>query len=250
MNAIIIEDEQQPLQLLESALSSGFPEIKILSKTDSVLSSISAIKQYQPDIIFMDVVIKGGTAFDIIEEVINLDAEIIFTTSYEKYAVQAFKISAVDYLLKPIDEEELGNAIAKAKQNLNTSSTSSHLNLLLSNFRSQNTEDVKIALPTTKGYSFIKPDQIIRCESDNTYTTFFLTDQREILVSKTLKACEGMLEPYTFCRVHNSSLINLKYIEEYERGEGGIIRMSDGSEVAVSRRRREHFIQLFKDHMP
>lgn len=250
MNAIIVEDEAQPLELLESALESRIPDLKVLTRTDSVMSSVSAIKQYQPDIIFLDVLIKGGTGFDVLSQLPNLDAEIIFTTSYEKYAVQAFKISAVDYLLKPIEEEELVAAVERATEKLRMNDTTSHLNLLLANFRNQNSDEVKIALPTMKGYSFIKPDQIIRCESDNTYTTFFLTDERQILVSKTLKICEQMLEPYAFCRVHNSSLINLKYIEEYERGEGGLIRMTDGSEVSVSRRRREHFIQLFKDHMP
>lgn len=250
MNAIIVEDEHKPLQLLESLLSSLHPHIKVLSKTDSVISSISAIKQYQPDIVFLDIIIKGGTGFDVLEQLPNLDTEIVFTTSFEKYAVQAFKISAVDYLLKPIDEEDLSKAIEKAKHRLKLSDTTSHLHLLLSNFRSQTQDEVKIALPTMKGYSFIKPDQILRCESDNTYTTFFLTDKRQILVSKTLKSCEQMLEPYTFCRVHNSSLINLKFIEEYERGEGGLVRMTDGSEVAISRRRREHFIQLFRDNMP
>ncbi len=250
MNAIIIEDEPQPLELLESALALHFPKIRILAKTDSVISSVSAIKQYQPDIVFLDVMIKGGTAFDVLEQLADPDAEIIFTTSYEKYAVQAFKISAVDYLLKPISEEELVRAVEKAMHNLNRAEASSHLRLLLSNFRNHSTADVKIALPTMKGYSFIKPDQIVRCESDNTYTTFFLTDKRQILVSKTLKTCEQMLEPYSFCRVHNSSLINLKYIEEYEKGEGGSIRMSDGSEVSVSRRRKEHFIQHFRDLMP
>ena len=250
MHAIIVEDEPKSLELLVSILTSRFSELKILAKTDSVLTSVSAIKQFQPDIIFLDVMIKGGTAFDVLEQLPNLDAEIIFTTSYEKYAVQAFRISAVDYLLKPVEEEELVQATEKAIHNLKLSASSSHLQLLISNFRGQHQDEVKIALPTMKGYSFIKPDQIIRCESDNTYTTFFLADKRQVLVSKTLKTCEQMLEAYSFCRVHNSSLINLKYIEEYERGEGGLVRMIDGSEVSVSRRRKEHFIQLFKDHMP
>lgn len=201
MNVIIIEDEPKPLALLESILAARYPKLKIVATSNSVISGVSVIKQYQPDIIFMDVMIKGGTSFDILEQLPNLDAELIFTTSYEKFAVQAFRISAVDYLLKPLEEEEVVQAMEKALHNLHVSASTSHLQLLLSNFKGQHQGEVKIALPTAKGYSFIRPDQIIRCESDNTYTTFFLTDKREILVSKTLKVCEQMLEPLSLIHI-------------------------------------------------
>ncbi|MCV9385985.1 LytR/AlgR family response regulator transcription factor [Reichenbachiella ulvae] len=250
LNAIIIEDEEKQSLLLQNLLKQNFPEIKVMTTCDSVLAGTSAIKQYQPDLLFMDVMINGGTSFDIIEAIPQLDAEVIFTTSFEQYAIRAFRLSAVDFLLKPIAIEELNEAIEKARTKILSERTSAHLQLLISNFRNPSFESVKIALPTYKGYSFVKPDEIIRCESDNTYTTFFLTDQREILVSKTLKHCEQMLETYSFCRVHNSSLINLKYITEYERGEGGIVKMSDGSEIAVSRRRKEHFLYSFKSQLP
>ncbi len=251
MNTVIIEDELSAQKLLEELLTIHCPSVKVLAKADSVLTGISAIKQYQPDLIFLDAMIKGGTSFDLLEKMPELDSEIIFITSHEKFAIQAFKISAVDYLLKPIDPEELTLAIEKVRRKLKKEDSSNHIKLLLSNYKGQQINgEIKIALPTSKGLSFVRPDQIIRCESDNTYTTFYLVDQRSIIVSKTLKACMSMLEPFAFFRVHNRSLINLKFIEEYERGEGGHIRMIDGSEVAVSRRRKESFLKYFKAYTP
>lgn len=250
MNALIIEDEARQLELLQGLLEQDSPDIRVVAIADSVMSGLSAIKQYQPHLVFMDVMIKGGTSFDILEQLPHLDSEIIFTTSYEQYAIRAFRLSAVDFLMKPLDAEELREAIDKARKKIHQVSAASQLKVLISNFRNPDADHVKIALPTFKGYSFVKPDEIVRCESDNTYTTFYLLDKREILVSKTLKSCEQMLETYSFCRVHNSSLVNLKFVEEYERGEGGMIRMTDGSEVAVSRRRKEHFLHLFKNQLP
>lgn len=250
VNAIIIEDEIKQLTLLKDLLGKHAPEVKIVATATSVLSGISVIKQHQPDIIFMDIMIQGGTSFDILDDLIDLDAELIFTTSYEKYAVQAFNMSAVHYLLKPIDSSELIEAVTRANKKLVSNNEAQLIKQLISNFRGQNIEDMKLALPTAKGYVFIKADQISRCVSDNTYTTFFLTDKREIIVSKTLKKCEQMLEEFSFCRVHNSCLINLKYIAEYDRSDGGIITMTDGAEVQISRRRKDVFLQLFKQQKP
>ncbi len=250
MEVIIIEDEPKSLQLLEAALQ-AYPFIKIVATADSVSKGLSLIRQHQADLIFMDVMIKGGTAFDILEQLHSLDSDIIFTSSHEKYAIQAFRISALDYLLKPVDPEELSEAITKIQNKRREEYTAAHIKLLLSNYRNQDNErEVKIALPTLKGYSFVHPNEIIHCESDNTYTTFYLEGSRQLIVSKTLKSCETMLEPYSFCRVHNRSLINLNHIVEYERGEGGVIRMKDGSEIPVSRRRKEYFLNLFRYHKP
>lgn len=246
MNIVIIEDEAKQLELLREQLDHSFPDLKVLAVADAVLTGVSAIRQYQPDLIFLDVMIKGGTAFELLEQLPDLDGEVIFTTSYEKYAVQAFRMSAVDYLLKPIDPEELKQAVNKARARLMQSNNLRHLELLMSNHRNRDTDQQKIALPTFKGYTFVQPDDIVRCESDNTYTTFFLKSQGEIVVSKTLKACEDMLTPFAFCRVHNRSLINLKHVTSYERGEGGIVTMVDGAAVPVSRRRKEQFLQMFE----
>lgn len=246
MNTIIVEDEAKQLELLINLIQKHLPELRIVATADAVSTGLSAIRQYQPDLVFLDVEIKGGTSFDLLEQFPNLDAAVIFTTSFEQYAVQAFRLSAVDYLMKPIDEAELINAVDKARARIQAADGIRHLELLLRNYRNTEPEDLKIALPTQKGYDFVQPNDIVRCESDNTYTTFYLTDQRKVVVSRTLKNCEQMLAPFTFCRVHNSSLINLNYITEYVRGEGGIVIMADGSEVAISRRRKEHFLQLFR----
>lgn len=250
MNTIIIEDEPKQLEMIQNIIKEKLPGIRILTTSDSVHGGISAIKQYQPDLIITDVMLRGGTAFDMLDQLPELDSEIIFTTSYEQYAIRAFRLSAVDYLLKPLAAEELIAAVDKVREKRKINDVSNHLKLLISNFRSQHVDEIKIALPTQKGYSFIKPNDIVHCQSDNTYTTFYLIGGDKLLVSKTLKSCEQMLEPYTFCRVHNSSLINLKYIEEYERGEGGIVKLTGGFDIPISRRRKDHFLQLFKSQLP
>jgi two-component system LytT family response regulator len=199
-----------------------------------------------PDLVFMDVLLPPDTSFDLIQSLKHIPFEIIFTTSFEEYAIRAFRLSAVDYLTKPVVLSELKQALEKFIQKKLVASTAQHIKTLLENLRSSKPELNRIALPTLNGFIFISIKEIVRCESDNTYTTFFTIDKRKLVVSKTLKECEQLLQNYRFFRVHNSHLVNLDYISEYTKGDGGLIKMTDGSHIDVSRRRKEEFLRTLK----
>lgn len=242
----LVEDDPAQRERLLSLLKAHCPGINVLGTASSVDEARRLFTEITPDLVFMDVLLPPHTSFDLLTSMDSIPFDVIFTTSYEEYAVRAFRLSAVDYLLKPIVREELIEAIHKFRDRRSAQRATSHLELLLENLRVSKSENVKIALPTLSGYLFVRLSEIVRCESDNTYTTFFTVDKRKIVVSRTLKECEQMLDSYRFFRVHNSHVINLDYIVEYVKGEGGQVRLADGSTVDVSRRRKEEFIQWLK----
>jgi two-component system LytT family response regulator len=242
---VIIEDEKHQQEMLTDLLADTFPELQIIGTASSVPQGVQLLKTLNPDLVFLDVLLPPHTSFDLLNSLKNISFEIIFTTSFEEYAVKAFRLSAVDYLVKPIVKDELVLAITKFKQKKNNATTL-HMQTLLENLQATSIDHVRIALPTLTGYLFVKVKEIVRCESDNTYTTFFMTDKRKVIVSKTLKDCEQMLVEYRFYRVHNSHLINLEYMTEYIKGEGGMVKMADGSQIDVSRRRKDDFMQVLK----
>ena len=247
MNAIIIEDEQHQQNLLKDMLATHFPQINLLGIADDVSSGLSLVKSTHPGLVFMDVMLGSETSFDLLARLESRDFDIIFTTSYQEYAIKAFRLAAIDYLLKPIDLDELKVAVDKSFEKRGNQQAFDHVKVLLNNLRNVAQENPRIALPTFTGFILVAIDDIVRCESDNTYTTFYLKAAEPILVSKTLKACEQMLKGFDFYRVHNSSLVNLKYIKAYVKGEGGTVIMQDGSEISVSRRRKEVFLQHFQN---
>jgi two-component system LytT family response regulator len=170
--------------------------------------------------------------------------EVIFTTSYAKYAIDAIRFSALDYLLKPIDPSLLRVSIDRLRSRQIQSQNTLQIENLLKNIRSLELESQKIALPTSGGFVFVRISDIIRCESENVYTTFFLVDKNQIVVSRSMKDCEDMLQLYRFHRIHQSHLINMRYIKRYKKGEGGEVEMEDGSVLEVSRRKKDEFLQL------
>ena len=243
---IIVEDDRQQQESLKNLLAEHFPELSILGVASSIPEARALLGRVKPDLAFMDVMLPPETSFDLISSLDRISFEIIFTTSFEEFAVRAFRLSAVDYLVKPIATADLVGAINAFKRRKQNEETPLHLQNLLDNLQLAKSDSAKIALPTLTGYLFIKVRDIIRCESDNTYTTFFTTSKQKIVVSKTLKDCEQMLADFRFFRVHNSHLINLEYINEYIKGEGGIVKMSDGSQIDVSRRRKEEFLAVLR----
>ena len=226
-------------------INENFHDLEIAGICDTIDKAYTVIQQVRPQLVFLDVMLPPATSFDLLQRFQSIDFEIIFTTSFEEFAVKAFRLSAVDYLIKPLVLEELAQAIARFRERVEKKQPQHQLQVLLDNLQTRQTQKKKIALPTLTGFIFIAIEEIIRCESDNTYTTFHLNDKRKIIVSRTLKECEGMLADFSFFRVHNSNLINLDYIVEYTRGEGGTVKMKDGSHVDVSRRRKDEFVRLF-----
>jgi two-component system, LytTR family, response regulator len=244
--AVIVDDEVHQQELLSSLLKQNFPGIAIEAIIPSVPEALTRLTTNPPDLVFLDIMLPPFTGFDLLQQLPRIDFEIIFTTSYQEFAIKAFRLSAVDYLLKPVAPAELQIAMDRFFEKVTKKSAINHLELLIGNLQLKGERQRKIALPTLTGYVFVAFVDIIRCESDNTYTTFHLKDKTKIIVSKTLKDCEALLTDYSFFRVHNSHLINLDYIVEYTRGEGGVVKMSDGSHVDVSRRRKDEFVNLIK----
>ncbi|MBL0050594.1 MAG: response regulator transcription factor [Bacteroidetes bacterium] len=184
------------------------------------------------------------TGFDLVNYYKQIPFEVIFTTSYEKYAIDAFKVSAVDYLLKPFGVEQLKIALEKFELRHATKTSLAHIETLLHNINSNTSANARIALPTLTGYTFEDVKNIIRCEADNVYATFYMADKRQITISKTLKECEELLQQFNFIRVHQSHLINILYVKEYIKGEGGTVKMTDGSNIDVSRRKKDDFLRM------
>lgn len=239
---LIVEDDLHAQATLIQLIKE-VPELELVGVAGNVGEADQFCKTLKPELIFCDVMLPPVTSFDWLMKLEKIPFELIFTTSYEEFAVKAFRLAAVDYLIKPIAEEEFKLALERFRSRKEKSSD--QIQSLLKNL-SLPRENAKIALPTLHGYLFVLIKDIIRCESDNTYTTFFTTDKRKILVSRTLKEVEHMLEEYRFFRVHNSHLINLDYVIEYFKGEGGQVKLSDGSVVDVSRRRKEEFLSLLR----
>ncbi len=241
---VIVEDEKHAQETL-TALLHEQPEFDLAGVANSIDEARTLVPAQKPDLVFCDVMLPPHTSFEWLQTFNHLPFEIIFTTSFGEHAVKAFRLAAIDFLLKPVSKEEFIDALNKFKEHKQKSASAERIQQLFANLQAPPAQ-ARIALPTLTGFLFVPIKDIVRCESDNTYTTFFTLDKRKIIVSKTLKECERMLADYRFFRVHNSHLINLDYITEYVKGEGGLVKMTDGSHVDVSRRRKEEFLKQLK----
>lgn len=240
---IIIEDEQRIREALSLMLEMVAPnEVQIIAYAENVTEAVKLINNLKPDLVFMDIMLKDGTGFDVLQKIAFNSFHLIFTTAYEQHAINAFKYSAIDYLLKPIDSEELKTAIQRISLLQERVLEKQQINELQVNL-SRTPE--RIILPTQEASYVVKLEQIVRCETSGSYTTFYLNDGRKIMVSKPLKNYEDLLEPPQFFRVHQSHLININCIVSYSRE--GMVHMNDKSMVPISRGKKESFFKLMKD---
>lgn len=244
--AIIVDDEPAQQEILSNILQKNFRNYELKAICSDVNSGIEKINLLKPELVFLDVVMPPKTGFDLLNYYKPIPFEVIFTTSYEQYAINAFKVSAVDYLLKPFGVDQLREALQKFEQRVNEKNSLLHIETLLHNINSNTSSNSRIALPTLTGYVFEEIQNIIRCEADNVYSTFHLADKRQITISKTLKDCEDLLQQYNFIRIHQSHLINMRFVKEYTKGDGGFVKMTDGSVIDVSRRKKEEFLAALK----
>lgn len=240
MNAIIIDDESTGRKTIRSFITKYAPKLQIIAEAESVRTGLEVIHNNQPDIVFLDIRMNDGTGFDLLERLGAITFQIIFVTAYEEHAIKAFKYSAVDYLLKPLDPDEFIASVSKLKKQSKLEEIEQKVELLLQNHN----KIEKIALPTLSGLNMIKICDIVHCESDNNYTNFHLIDGSKLLVSRTLKEYDEMLSTSGFYRTHKSHLVNVSYIVEYIKGEGGIVKLENGDHVEVSRRRKDGLIQV------
>lgn len=249
VKAVIIEDEKKSQLALVAMLERYCPNVLILGEADGMRSGISMIRSAKPDVIFLDIQMPDGSGFRLLEEVRDMDLEIIFTTAFDQYAIKAIKYSALDYLLKPIVPQELVDAVKKVEDRkiLKNANNSQNIDVLLDNIKSKSAEKQRIILTTAEKIHVINVNDILRCESDNYYTNFFFTDGTKLLISKTLKENENLLREHSFVRPHKSHLINTKYIKGFLKNEGGFIVMTDGSQIPVSRRRKEEIMEIISN---
>lgn len=243
--AIIIDDENRTRDLIAKMINSFGLDIEAIPAGENVQSGIRAIQEHQPDIVFLDIQMPDGTGFDLLRAIPNKNFEVIFITAHEEFAIKAIKFSALDYILKPVDPEELKSAVERALQTMNHKRDESQFEALQNNISAQ--QKRRLVLKTQESVHVVDLDQIIRCESDRNYTSFHLTGNRKILVSKTLKEFEMLLIGYNFIRVQQSHLINLDFVDRYNKGNGGSVVMRDGSEVPLSPAKREIFFKILEN---
>jgi two-component system LytT family response regulator len=250
ITALLIDDDANLRNGMKSLLERYAPDISILGEADSVKSGIHAIDTLRPQVVFLDIQLTDGTGFDILEQLAQKHgkstAHIVFITAHEQYAIKAFRFSALDFLLKPVDPEELQKVIAKIKSVLEKNDSYAHIDLLLENIRKKVDNFKRIALSTSDGIHLFEISDIIRCESADNYTTFHIRGNKPVLISKTLKEYEDMLAEHGFERIHQSHLINLVYLKSYIRKDGGYVIMSDGSNLPISQRKKERLQELLK----
>lgn len=246
LRAILIDDEPECLNSLTFDLEQHCPEVQILAQCPGGKEGIKAIHQYKPDLVFLDIDMPFINGFDLIEMVPNIDFAIIFTTAYDKYALQAFRISAVDYLLKPIDPDALKQAIQKARLLNEKENTQRQINFLIQQLKDlENNTVKKVALPTFDGLELINLSDILYCKSDGAYSYVFMTDGGKLYIAKTLRYLEDALCDFHFFRVHNSFIVNLHYVKKYSKSDGGLLMMNNGDQVKVSRSKKDELLSLF-----
>lgn len=243
ITAVIVDDEMHGIEFLEYLLNKHFQEIALLKTFTSPLQALEEIPNLDPDIMFVDVEMPQLNGFDLVEKLGYMQMQIIFTTAYNEFALKAFKVSALDYLLKPIDVEDLKTAVQKVKKNARQDNEA--LQTLLQ-FIQQNQQVKKISIADEKGVQFIDPDEIVYCKSQGPYTTFHMLNQKQFTSSKNLGDYEEILQNFGFYRIHHSTLINIKHLSKFVRADGGYVEMSDGSTHTVSRRKKDEFLEFIK----
>jgi two-component system, LytTR family, response regulator len=210
-------------------------DVQVVAVAGSVSEAVIAIQQHRPELLFLDIQLHGQSGFDLLKQLDEINFAIIFVTAYDHYGIQAVKFAALDYLLKPIDIDELKTAISKARKTIQQTKTNDRLSHLLEYLKDENEASPRIALPMFGETRYVNVKDIARCEADNTYTRFFLADGEQVLVSKTLKEYADMLTRYSFLRTHQTHLVNIAYIKSWIREDGGSLLLKDNTKIPISK---------------
>jgi two-component system LytT family response regulator len=245
LRTLIIDDEPHVRKTLSRMVEEECENVKLLGTAGSVQEGLQAINKYHPDLIFLDIKMDDGTGFDLLKKAEPVNFKVVFITAFDQYAIQAFKFSAIDYLLKPVDPEDLVDAINRAEEMIQQD-FSTQLRVMDENLRTSDHNDKKILLKTADTVHLVKVRDIFYCESDQSYTSFFLSDGQKILVSKTLREYEDLLKDFGFFRVHKSFLVNLFAVSKFKKGDGGYLVMENNDRVPVASRKRDELMLLFE----
>lgn len=246
IKAIIIDDEVHCIDTLSMLLVDYCPKVEVMEKCVSAKKGLEAIESLNPDLVFLDIEMPVMNGFEFLEQFTDIPFSVIFTTSYDQYAIKAIRFSALDYLLKPIDPKELITAVQKVQEKKLRPSPE-QFRMLMDHVHNKGNKITRVAVPTSEGFELIPAEEIIYCEADDNYTHLFLKNKRKIIACRTLKEVEEQLADFaSFIRVHHSYMVNLNEVNKYVRGEGGYLIMSDNTTVNVSRSRKDALLKLFE----
>ncbi len=245
IRAICIDDEQLARESIIDLIKLSQLEIEIVAQADGVQTGIEVIEKYKPELVFLDIQLIDGSGFDLLKRLKKIDFKLIFSTAYEEFALRAFKFSAIDYLLKPLNPQDFIAAVKKVESLQEKELKQKHLEVLLSHLDSQDNKKKKLVLRTAESIHLIDIQDILRCHANCGYTEFFMKNDKKILVSKGLAEYDNLLSSCGFVRTHQSHLVNINFIQSYEKTEGGYILMQDGIRIPVSNRKKENIIRLF-----
>ncbi len=245
MRTVIIDDEPYLREMLRELLTTSFDEIEIVGEADNVTDGVRVINEQKPALVLLDIEIKGGKGFDILEKVTYEAFRVIFVTAYDSFALKAIKFSALDYILKPLDEEELTTAVRKALAEREKPLLQEQIENFFHNCNDQ--QNKKLVLRTAGDIHILNVREIIRCESDNSYTTFFLENGEEIVVSRGIKEYDDLLKDHGFIRPHRSHLVNLDHVRRLDKSDGGFLILKNGKEIPVSARRKQSLLQILDE---
>jgi two-component system LytT family response regulator len=242
ITAVIVDDEMNAVEVLSWQLKQYCPQVEVVGYSNNVPDAIALIKGKSPQLIFLDIEMPVQNGFNLLEAFDDPTFDIIFTTAYNQYAIKAFKFSAFDYLLKPIDADDLQASVARYALKKNHS-VKEQLKVLSAQLHHKQLN--RVAISSADGLMMLKPEQIVRCESESNYSKIFLENKQKIVVAKTLKELEDVLSEYQFYRVHQSHLVNLVHVASFSRNDGGYVLMTDGAHITIARNRKNGFLEQF-----
>ena len=248
IKSILIDDEQNSLEMMEWLLTTYCPEVSILAQCNSAETGMEAIRRLQPDVVFLDIEMPRMNGFDMLEQFDKLTFDVVFCTAYDQFALKAFRYSALNYLLKPVDPDDLKETVRRIAEKQNTP-TREQISMLLKTIREEpaaaRATPPRIALTTSDGLIFVSTQDILYCEAESNYTKIVLAGGKKIMVAKVLKDIDDTLSGEDFFRIHNSFLINVNHIKKFVRNDGGYIVMADDATITISRSRRQAFMDMF-----
>jgi two-component system LytT family response regulator len=247
LKTILVDDEQRGINTLKKIIELNCPQLKIVAECNNALTAFEKINLLEPQLLFLDISMPGKNGFELLKEFETISFEIIFVTAHNEYSLEAFKYSAIDYLMKPVDEDMLIDSVKRAERRIIHKSTSNNIETFLYNLhKTQTPQNIRLCVPSSKGFQVIDLSEIVYCEAENSYTVFHLKNGQQLVASKSIIEYEQLLEDSCFCRIHKSFLVNLSHIKEYLRGEGGSVLLTNDHEIEVSRRKKEIFITKMK----
>ena len=246
ITAIIVDDEQDSRETLKRFTQKYCPQVTILAECSDIEEAKIAILKHKPQLVFLDIEMPRGNAFDLLEQWGEIDFEIIFITAFSQYAVQAFTLSAAHYLLKPLDIEELEKAVIAVGEQIQEKQKVNRAEILLQNIAAIHNQNRKLVLPLMEGLEIVKMSEILYCEADDNFTKFYFTDGRKLMICRNLKFYESALDSFGFFRIHRSHIINLEYIKRYVKGKGGSVIMEDGKEILVANTKKGELIKRLR----